>query len=469
MKMSFGNPGNLTYPVAPNVAQEFSQAQQAAPLAAAQQKQQLAEAQEGTAAAGARQAQDEIAKSQAQDQALARYASIPGIEKSPQGQKMLAERFKTLGIPMPTNEAGLPDMAAIRAIIQPPVKPWTQWTPEEVSKEMALDPSLRTLPADAPEQARTKAANVPITDAGYKALMAPVQRAEELIGKGTGNFQGLEGAALSAYNALKARGADTSVVDPYLNADHTGLSDEKKSQMAGTLVDAQIDNLHSLGIYRTDETKLRQEMIDQKKYQWDHASAYQRGQLSLGAQRIQAQASQAAAKLSIAERNLTARWASIGNSAQANQIRLGALGVNYYQNYLKQTNDAMKDGEAQLQKTNALITSMIDAGQTDSPVFTGLVNQAASLQKGIDTNAPIVDAETAKAQQGLAGIYSSVTGNPSTVVGAPPINIRLNVQTPPAAGGDQSHTSKQPTVVEVKTVNGQKWAKYSDGTYGQVP
>lgn len=439
--MSFPTPQSMTYSVAPNPLQELGQAVHDAPLANAQQKQQLTEAQEGAAAAGARQAQDEIAKSQAQDQALARYASIPGIEKSPQGQKMLAERFKTLGIPMPTNEAGLPDMAAIRAIIQPPVKPWNQWSPEEVSKEMALDPSLRNLPADAPEMARTKAANVPISEAGYKAIMAPVQRAEEMIGKGTGNFQGLQGAALSAYKTLVARGADTSPVEPYLNADHTGLSDEYKNQMAGTLVDAQIDKLHKLGIFQQDEIKLRQEMIDQKKYEWDHPSAYQKGMLNVQDRRLAQQAQQTNARLSIMQQNLQARWTSIANARDNLALRSTAFGMNAYSRMIQVAGGELSKARSQLTSTTAVINAMVQNPQMrKSPQFQNLVDQANALQDFITTNGATLDQEQQQATQGLAGMYSQVTGQPSTVANPPP-RIDINVTVP-----GQQQTTKTPQV-----------------------
>lgn len=436
--MSFGAPPGsaLQYPVKPTTAFQVDQAASQAPQANADAAAKMAETQAAKQVATAEGAQAELAAQKAQDQQLMRLASIPGIERSPMGQKAITDRLKTLGVNVPRDESGAIDMAAVKALLTPPIKPWAEWTPKEINDELALDPKLRQLPADAPEEARTKAANVPITEKGYEAIMRPVQMAEAAIGKGQGTYKGLEGAALSAYRALVSRGADTSVIEPYLNADKTGLSDEYVNQQAGALVDAQIDKLHKLGIYYQDETKVREEQIKEKKYEWEHPSAYQRGQLSVQERGLELRARAEASRTSIALQNLQARWASVQNSRENNALRATAFGASFYQNITNRAGEALGKARSQLATTTNIINTMSqNPKMRKSPQFQGLVDQASALQNFIDTEGPTLEAEQATGSQGIANIYSQITGNKSLQMPAsfPPITV--NVTTPGAAPG----------------------------------
>lgn len=430
--MAFGAPTGsaLSYNVVAPPSVQAAQAAAAAPQANADAAQKLAEAQAGKQTAQAQGVQADLAKQQAGDQILQRLAQTPGIEKSPMGLKMLTERFKTLGMELPKDETGAVDMKAVQAMITPPIKPWSQWTPAEKNAVVSEDPKLRSLPADAPESARTMPANVPITEKGVEALMKPVTLAEAAIGKGVGNMQGLQAAALSAYKALASRGADTSVVDAYLNPEHTGLSDDYKQQQAGQLVDAQIENLHSLGIYRADEAALRGKSIDEKKREFDNLGANQKAKLSLEQMKYQTQAAQFAQKMNMQQQNLTARYASISNSANANTLRAGALGVNMYENQIKDAEKAQSDAERTLTSTANSINGYLNTANADltNPTYLGLVKQAADLRKTIDANAPQLQAAKEAARSGIANIYSGITGQP-----AAPVTVQ--VVTPGAAPG----------------------------------
>ncbi len=438
--MAFGAPtgGQLSYSTVAPPAVQAAQAAAAAPQANADAAQKLAEAQAGKQTAQAQGVQADLAKQQAGDQILQRLAQTPGIEKSPMGLKMLTERFKTLGMELPKDETGAVDMKAVQAMITPPIKPWSQWTPAEKNAVAGEDPKLRSLPADAPDAARTMPANVPITEKGVDALMKPVQLAEAEIGKGRGNMQALQAAALSTYKALQSRGADTSVIDPYLNADHTALSDDFKGQAAGQLVDAQIGNLHSLGIFRADEASLKDKALAEKKREWGTASANVKAQQTTAGLRLQQQASQFSQSLSIKNQNLSARLQSISNSANANSLRAGTLGMNMFENQVKDAEKVQQDAENNLGKVQANINSYLNTPNADitNPIYTALAQQASDLNDTINGNAAkqitgskaVLQAARASANSGIASIYSGITGQTA----AP---VTVNVTTPGAAPG----------------------------------
>lgn len=459
MPGAFGAPdaSAVVYPVTKPAVTQAAEAFAAAPQNVADQQAALAGAQADKAKAGEAQVQADLGKQQATDQILQRLAQTPGIEKSPMGLKMLTERLKTLGMDVPKDETGAVDMTALKAMITPPVKPWAEMDAKEKNDFWAQNPKDRTVPAGAPADAATRAAVVPLTQAGINALMTPVTKAESEFGLGKGNPKALEAAALSAYKAISARGGDTSVIDPYLNADHTKLNDEFLEQKAGELVQAQIDNLHSLGIYRTDEAALKAQMLSEKKREWNTESANVKAQVSFKERQQQQQASQFAQKMSMEERNLSARYASIGNSANANTLRAGALGMNMYENMLKDTDRDQSVAQTTLNRTQSLITSMLNANPNldlTNPVYVGLTTQAASLQKAITEGAPQLQAAREAARGGIANIYSQITGQPAQPAGGA-TNVNVNLTIPGGAPGQRfgSQASAPPPGAKTGTIH----------------
>jgi hypothetical protein len=442
--MAFGAPtgGQLSYSTVAPPSVQAAQAAAAAPQANADAAQKLAEAKAGTQVA---QEQGVEAATKKQDIASAnlyKTASMPGIENSAGGLKLLKAAADAAGVEIPKTVNGLPDVAALKKMSAIPAKPISQWTPQEIVAAKALSKEDRAaiLPDDAPDSLRNSEAQTPITEKGQEALMKPVQAAETAIGKGTGNLQALQVAALSAYKTLKAKGGDTSVVDPYLNADHTALSDEFKNQAAGQLVDAQMNNLHSLGIFRTNETDLRQKSIDEKRREWGTESANVKAQQTTAGMRLQQQAAQFSSNLSIKQQNLTARLSSITNSANANTLRAGTLGMNMFENQVKDAEKVQQDAENDLNKVRTNINSYLNTPNADvsNPIYIGLAQQATGLNDAINGNAAkgitgsktVLQAARQSANIGIANIYSGITGQTAS-----PTNVNVNVTTPGAAPG----------------------------------
>lgn len=471
--MSFGAPPGsaLQYPVTKPALTQAAEAAAAAPQDVADKQAKLAESQTA-------KLESDLKGQQANDAILSRLAAVPGIEKSPYGQKALTERLKTLGVEVPKNELGQIDMKAIQAMITPPMKPWEQWTPAEKNAVAGEDPKLRSLPPDAPEAARTMPANVPITEKGIEALMKPVQTAEAAIGKGTGNMQGLQAAAISAYKTLSSRGADTSVVDSYLNPEHTALSDDFKTQQAGQLVDAQIDKMHKLGIYQADENKWREQQIAEKKREFDNLGANQKARLSVEESRMNQQASLAAQRLTLARENLQARWTSVSNAKQNTGLRATALGANIYEGLARNALTEMGNAQTKLtQTTNVINTMSQNPKMRNSPLFKNLVDQASDLQDFIQQNGPALQAQAVAGQAGLSNVYSSITGNQAQPMPQqiPPLRIVVSsdpnrVPAPPPGQAFGSQAQQYAKGAPVPDAQGYKFtgAKNADGTYDAV-
>jgi hypothetical protein len=479
--MAFGTPGPgaLQYPVVAPAAQQLAQAAQAAPQANADAAEKMAATQAQTQVDKSSGLEAELKQSQTQDAIVNRLIAIPGIETSPTGKKALEDRFKTLGIPLPKNELGQIDMKAVRAVFATPVKPWAQWTPKEVSDSQALQPELRNLPPDAPELARTQKAVTPLTEKGAEFLHAPVVRAETALAAGHGNLQSVLMAARAEKAALTAKGADTSAVDTILTEDGK-LQPEYAAQKANDLVQAQIDNLHSLGIYRTDEEQIKSRNADEKVREWNNPSANAKLNASVKERQQQIQSSQFAQKMTMAKKNLDARYSSILNSSDANKLRAGTLGINMYENRLKQTETAQKDAQAQLDKTNTLITGMLNSNPNidiTNSVYAGLIATANGLNdsingnaaKGIPSGRAALDAARLSANNGIANVYNQITGN----TGLQQPNITINTGAAPGTtypgGRAQAPAANHGAVVETRIVNGVSMSKFADGSFGPTP
>jgi hypothetical protein len=427
--MAFGAPtgSTLQYPVVAPAAQQWAQAAQQAPQQSADAAQKMAETKAATAtaqnvsadaasageAARAKNAADKAAAEQqlqrTNSEKLFRTASMPGVERTPMGLAKLKQGLDAIGVEMPKTPNGLPDIAAIKALVSPKAKTFQEMTPQEKAAEAAEKPGDRTFHEGQPDDWQSRPAVTPLTEKGAEFLHAPVVKAEAALAAGKGTAQALKMAAISEYNALVAKGADTATVDQILNKDHTDLSPEYKNQAIDQFAQTQLDNIRSLIGFRADEGKLKQELIDQKRYQWDHPSAGQRLTASTMSARMAQQAFQFQIKAGQAERNLDARWASIQNSTDRNAITRSEA-------YLRQTEAAQNAAQGEIDKIRSSVTLMVDNGKTRDPRFQPMVDQAAALQKKLDANRPIVDAALNQAQQAAAGVYSGVTGNPSTVV-----------------------------------------------------
>lgn len=467
--MSFGAPPGsaLQYPVTKPALTQASEAAAAAPQDVADKQEKMAESQAGKLEA-------DLKGQQANDAILSRLAAVPGIEKSPYGQKALTERLKTLGVEVPKNELGQIDMKAIQAMITPPMKPWAQWTPAEKNAVAGEDPKLRSLPPDAPEAARTMPANVPITEKGIEALMKPVQTAEAAIGKGTGNMQGLQAAAISAYKTLSSRGADTSVVDSYLNPEHTALSDDFKTQQAGQLVDAQIDKMHKLGIYQANENKWREQQIAEKEREWDNPSANQRIQITIQDRRLAQQASLAQQRIMNAQTNIGLRMRTI-NDMEKNQAALaGPRKANVYEALTRGALTEMGNVQRELTSTSNVINQMSqNPRMRNSPQYSALLQQASDLTDFINTNGTTLQEQALVGQSGLANSYAQMTGNQAQPMPQALPVIRINVtgsQAPPLGQAFGSQAQQYAKGAPVPDAQGYKFtgAKNADGTYDAV-
>jgi hypothetical protein len=463
MPGAFGSPdaSAVVYPVVKPAVTQAAEAFAAAPQAVADQQAALAGAQTDKAKAGEAQVQADLGKQQATDQILQRLAQTPGIEKSPIGLKMLTERLKTLGMDVPKDETGAVDMTALKVMITPPIKPWAEMDTKEKADFWTQNPKDRTIPPGAPADAASRAAVVPLTQAGINAIMSPVTKAEAGFATGKGNPKELEAAALAADKSLAARGGDRSQLDPYLNADHTALNPDYVNQKAGELVQAQVDNLHSLGIFRADEEQMKTRLLEEKKREWNNPSANVKVMATVKERQLQQQASQFTQKLDMQDRNLTARYASISNSATANMLRLGQTGINMYEAQLKDTAKAQADAQNTLDRARSWMNGYLNTPNADitNPVYTAALTRATALQKSIDDNAPKLQAAREAANNGIASVYSQITGQ-SAQPPPPP---------PPPPGQKFGSQGNQPTVVETRQVNGVTWQKLSNGEFRQVP
>jgi hypothetical protein len=434
---------SLQYPVAPSPAQQGAEAFARAPQENADKAQKLAESKAATATAANTTAEapgkqeadiaENAAKKMTADSAiqtqayanLYRVASMPNIANVPGGIKMLQEAADKAGIPIPKTINGLPDTESLKKLSAVPAKPWAQWTPAEKQASKALKPEERSLPDDAPATAKSDPVEVPVTQAGITALMKPVADAEKLIGQGKGNLQALQGAALSAYRSLKARGADTSVVDPYLNDNHTAINPEYVNQQVGAYVKSQMDKERALGIHYANEDKVAQEKVAQTKYQWEHPSANQRMQLDIAERRIQNQAQQAGVRTQLAIGNLNARVQSLHDAeARGNVQMAGAIAT--------QATQALGGMQSRLtQTTNVISTMSQNPKLRNSPEYKNLVDQASDLQAAITNNGPTFQANADMARNQQAQTYAQIRGGqPNVTIQQAPINV--NVTSPGA-------------------------------------
>jgi hypothetical protein len=421
--MAFGTPGPgaLQYPVVAPAAQQLAQAAHAAPQANADEAEKMAATKANTEIDKSGQLDAELKQSQTQDAMLNRLAAVPGIEQSPMGQKMLTERFKTLGIPLPKTELGQIDMKAVRAIIAPPVKAWNQWTPAEINAQRELPAELRVLPADAPETMRTAPAMTPLTQKGADFLHAPVARAEAALAAGHGNLQALLMAARHEQAALKAKGADTSAVDTILTPEGN-LRPEYAVQKASELAQAQIDNMRSLGIVRADAETLKETAVANQMTRWNTQSANSKASTDVQSQKLRVQVSQFAQKMEVARGNLAARIKSATNSSTANLLKMGQMGINAYDKNVEQLGKAQTDAEGELRGVQAAISSMRFTPNFDptDPAFVTLMDTAKVLTTTVSDGRTTFENARVMAATASSSIFNSITGNTGL---QPTINI----------------------------------------------
>jgi hypothetical protein len=210
------------------------------------------------------------------------------------------------------------------------------------------------------------------------------------------------------------------------------------------MADATIANLHSLGIFRHDEIGVREKMIGEKVREWNTASAnaqlQSKTQMSIADKRNSTQLSIANTRAALAERNLSARWAGVMNSANRNDLTSLQLQLGQY-------DKAQTAAQTDLEKINGDLTNLQVNNQADSDLYTQLAGQANALQTSINANDAQVGEFAARASNAAATRYSNITGNPSVVLGAPPITVNVGVPggqaAPPPAAGAQGQGAGQ--------------------------
>jgi len=205
----------------------------------------------------------------------------------------------------------------------------------------------------------------------------------------------------------------------YFNPDGS-LTDAFKQKVVGPMVQAEMDNLHSLGIFRTDEVQLKQQLLQEHLKEFDANYGLRKARLSLDEQKAADMANYHQGQLADASQKLQATWARITNQQNQFQqnygLRYNTYVMGAYKSLLNGAQRQFTEAQSRLTSTTSAINNMIANNQQGRPEFTALVNQAAGLKQFLDTNGPVLQSEIANSQNAVAGAVSQMTGNPTTTV-----------------------------------------------------
>jgi hypothetical protein len=284
---------------------DLSEAVDQAPLGAEERKAKIAEARARTATAqGAPAAED--------DKTIARIAPLlsgPHADtalQSPLMRKLLEPILQRRGMTY--------DPESIKSLVTPPVKPWSQWTPQERVQERALPPEMRSLPPDAPEAWRTAPAQAPLSGTSENFIIKRATDAINNLSAAKSQPNVALRQVLSARQELVVAGASTAALDMYLDPSHTQFDDGIKHQYASEYAEAQIHKMEALTGTAVDHEKVYKALTERKIQEFDSGDARANRRLDQGDRALTIRQQALAVQAQTHADNLKARWASISNT-----------------------------------------------------------------------------------------------------------------------------------------------------------
>ena len=381
----------MAYPVVVP-AQQAVEAANAAPVNAAADQAKIAQS----------KATAETAPLAADDQMLQRLGpAVLENPKSPQLRALLEPILARRGQAWPEDPAQLSNMLS-------PIKPWSQWTPDEITAQRKLPPWSRTLPPDAPKEARQEPQYIPMTDVDQRLIYSQIDQKEKELGTGNYRPEVFLADLLSAKKRLAAGGASTEGVDSYLSADGQSLNEGFKDKFAGDFAEAKIKELDALGVHLKDEDATKEALRKDKRAEFDKTLKYDY-------YKTNTEATVQSRKLEVAMGNLNARWASVANSQYSNALKGQGLAFNIYKAQLGAAQKEFEGAQKQLQQTTATLGSIANgangAQEIGKPYYQSLQQQALDLKKFLDTNGAELQARQSDALQGIAHVSQSITGH----------------------------------------------------------
>jgi hypothetical protein len=220
----------------------------------------------------------------------------------------------------------------------------------------------------------------------------------------------------SARARLADSGQSTAPLDTYLNADGTQLSDSFVDNYVGQKTTEEISHLQSLGVHLTNEDAYRQAVEKEKKAEFQQTLGYKYTALSAEEKKWANQAQVAQTRIGLSQQNLDARMQSLQLAQQKFGVEQTSQNLSVYRTLLNGASKQLTASNQELLHTQSLIANIAAnpsslARPEVKQQYDALVAKALALQQSISQQAPMLEAQQAAAQQGVANIYSGITGS----------------------------------------------------------
>jgi hypothetical protein len=426
-----GNP--YAFPVAPPPIANIGAAAAAAPLEFADAQTKIAQDKAAQAQAAATAVTAPMA---ADDAMLARIIPAltqnPMLANSPQIHTVLDPILKRRGLTLPMAVGGGLDVNALQSLISLPEQ-WgvgkfdalgvKQWLEQPKEARAALRGKL----LGAPEWFFTSDPKIPMTSTTVQQQLAGITKEANLLfdaksGLTPDAFRQHVKATADILRAGNAPGDAAALENEYLNPDGS-LNDAFTERHIGEVAGAEIGKLNAIGVHLQNEDAYREEREKDLRDQFKQKLKFDYAKLQSQEKVAYANAQRANRRLEISEQNLRDRETSMDRAAQRFQAAQNdkdrQFQLSIYRAQVDKADGELRNLQTELTSTGAEVDKMSqNAALRKSPLYQALVDKAATLQKTIETDGPLLKAMQADAKRGIAHLYTQVTGNTATVPGA---------------------------------------------------